>query len=131
MDNIVSRVATWQGRVVTPDQFPDRGYYYRSDQFSLAKVGVPGVYLHSGVHVIDKPEGWGKRKQEEWIETRYHQTSDEYDDDWDLRGAVQDTRLLFYTGIIAAQQNSMPAWTAGDEFEPARKKALEERVLPD
>ena len=128
LDEIVRSVAKWQGRVVTPDQFPDRGYYYRSDQFSLAKVGVPGVYLHSGVHVMGKPEGWGKRKLEEWTETRYHQTSDEYDDNWDLRGAVQDIRLLFYTGLTAAQQNSLPTWTPGDEFAAARKKALRERA---
>ena len=130
MDEIVQSVATWQGRVVTPDQFPDRGYYYRSDQFSLAKVGVPGVYLHSGVHVIGKPEGWGKRKLEEWIQTRYHQTSDEYDEDWDLRGAVQDVRLLFYTGMIAAQRTALPTWVPGDEFEAARKKALLQRASP-
>ncbi len=128
LDEIVQSVAKWQGRVVTPDQFPDRGYYYRSDQFSLAKVGVPGVYLHCGVHVIGKPEGWGKRKLEEWIETRYHQTSDEYEDDWDLRGAVQDIRLLFYSGLIAAQQKSLPTWTHGDEFEAARMKARQERA---
>lgn len=129
MDEIVQIVAKWQGRVATPDQFPDRGYYYRSDQFSLAKVGVPGVYLHSGVHVIGKPEGWGKRKREEWIETKYHQTSDEYEDDWNLQGAVQDTRLLFYTGMIAADQNPLPTWTPGDEFEASRKKALRKRRL--
>ena len=60
MDALVQRVATWQKRIVTPDHFPDRGYYYRSDQFSLAKIGVPGVYLHSGIQVVGKPEGWGK-----------------------------------------------------------------------
>src|SRR5262245_3407055 len=52
LDGLVEGIARWQNRVVTPDQFPDRGYYYRSDQFSLAKVGVPGVYLHSGINVI-------------------------------------------------------------------------------
>src|SRR5690606_646965 len=54
LDELVKNIAQWQRRVVMPDQFPDRGYYYRSDQFSLAKVGVPGVYLHSGIHVIGK-----------------------------------------------------------------------------
>ena len=129
LDEIVRKVAGDQSRVVTPDEFPDRGYYYRSDQFSLAKIGVPGVYLHSGVHVIGKPDGWGKRQLEDWVESRYHQTSDEYDDDWDLRGAVQDVRLLFHTGLIAANQNRLPAWTPGDEFEAARKRALRQRAL--
>jgi Zn-dependent M28 family amino/carboxypeptidase len=125
LDSIVERVATWQKRVVTPDQFPDRGYYYRSDQFSLAKIGVPGVYLHPGTSVIGKPEGWGAQQLEEWTQTKYHQPSDEYSDDWDLRGGVDDARLLFYTGLLVARQNELPQWLPGDEFEAARKAALQ------
>jgi hypothetical protein len=126
MDEIVEQVATWQNRVVVPDPFPDRGYYYRSDQFSLAKIGVPGVYTHSGIHVVGKPEGWGKARLDEWTETRYHQTSDEYSDDWNLKGAVQDIRLLFYTGLITADRSELPRWTPGDEFEAARIQALKD-----
>ncbi len=127
MDQIIERLARWQKRVVVGDQFPDRGYYYRSDQFSLAKVGVPGVYLGSGVHVIGKPEGWGKEKMREWTENIYHQTSDEFDPDWDLGGAVEDARLLFYAGLQVANQKKLPAWTKGDEFEAARLQAIGER----
>jgi Zn-dependent M28 family amino/carboxypeptidase len=125
LDVLVDGVARWQNRVVTPDQFPDRGYYYRSDQFSLAKVGVPGVYLHSGINVIGKPEGWGKKQIEEWTETKYHQPSDEYSESWDLRGAVDDVRLLYFVGLLAAQRPEMPRWNLGDEFEAARKAAIE------
>jgi Zn-dependent M28 family amino/carboxypeptidase len=128
MDQIVQRIATWQKRVVTPDHFPDRGYYYRSDQFSLARIGVPGVYLHSGIHVIGKPEGWGREQLEKWVETNYHQPSDEYSDTWDLSGAVSDVRLLFYSGLQAATQRELPQWAAGDEFERARQTALEARA---
>ena len=127
MDDYVGGIAKWQERAVVPDQFPDRGYYYRSDQFSLAKIGVPGVYLHAGIHVRGKPDGWGKEKREEWVQTKYHQTSDEYSDEWDLRGAVEDVRLLFYAGLQAADAKSLPTWTKGDEFEAARKAALESR----
>ncbi len=123
LDKLVEGIARWQKRVVTADQFPDRGFYYRSDQFSLAKVGVPGVYLHSGVNVIGKPEGWGKQQMEEWTRTKYHQPSDEYDESWDLRGAVEDVRLLYYIGLQAAQRPDLPQWNPGDEFEAARKAA--------
>ena len=126
LDELVEAIARWQKRVVMPDQFPDRGYYYRSDQFSLAKVGVPGVYLHSGINVIGKPDGWGKQQIEEWTRTKYHQPSDEYSESWDLRGAVEDVRLLYYVGLQAAQQPEMPRWNSGDEFEAARKAAIEE-----
>ncbi len=124
LDELVDGIARWQQRVVTPDSFPDRGYYYRSDQFSLAKIGVPGVYLHSGVNVIGQPEGWGKKQLEEWTEKKYHQPSDEYDDNWDLRGAVQDVHLLYHVGLLAAQRPDLPRWNPGDEFETARQAAL-------
>lgn len=126
LDDCVRDAAVTQGRIVTADHFPDRGYYYRSDQFSLAKIGVPGVYLHSGINVIGKPEGWGKQQLDEWVEKIYHQPSDEYREDWDLSGALEDTRLLFYVGQNIANAEKMPAWTPGDEFEAARLQAIEE-----
>ncbi len=127
LDPIVSAVAKWQGRVVTPDYFPDRGYYYRSDQFSLAKVGVPGIYLHSGINVIGKPDGWGKEQLEKWVEKTYHQPSDEYSDQWDLSGAIEDIRLLAHVGLAIANGEVTPAWNKGDEFEAARLEALRSR----
>lgn len=126
LDSIVERLARWQKRVAVPDQFPSKGSYYRSDQFSLAKVGVPGVYARSGVRVIGKPEGWGKEQLRAWTENIYHQTSDEYDESWNLAGAIQDAELLFYTGLQVANQDDLPEWTAGDEFEATRKAALSE-----
>lgn len=125
LDKTVQRLATWQQRVVVPDQFPDRGYYYRSDQFSLARIGVPGVYLHSGTSVIGKPDGWGKERLEQWIKERYHQPSDEFSGDWNLSGAVLDVQLLFLAGLDVARQPAMPTWVPGDEFEATRKSAIE------
>ena len=124
MDKIVERISRWQDRTVVPDQFPDKGSYYRSDQFSFAKVGVPGVYLSTGIHVVGKPDGWGRTKMREWVANTYHQTNDEYQDDWDLSGALEDTKLMFHVGLQAANQSAIPAWTPGDEFEAARKSAL-------
>ncbi|MGI9471481.1 MAG: M20/M25/M40 family metallo-hydrolase [Rubripirellula sp.] len=127
LDAVVEAVAKSQKRIVTPDHFPDRGYYYRSDQFSLAKIGVPGVYLHSGINVVGKPAGWGKEQLDDWVENIYHQPSDEYRSDWDLDGAVEDTRLLFEVGRRVANEPEMPAWNQGDEFEAARQKAIASR----
>ena len=125
LDQTVKRIGRWQDRVVVPDQFAEQGYYYRSDQFSLAKVGVPGVYLGSGVHVIGKPEGWAKAKMREWTENVYHQVSDEYSEDWDLGGAIEDAKLMFHIGLHTANQTALPAWVPGDEFEAARKAAIQ------
>lgn len=127
LDSVLKQVASYQGRTVTPDHFPDRGYYYRSDQFSMAKVGVPGVYLHSGVNIVGKPDGWGKQQLEEWTEKTYHQPSDEYSDKWDLAGAIEDAQLLMHIGLTVSDMPAMPSWTPGDEFEAARKKAISTR----
>ena len=63
---LVERLAREQGRTVKPDQFPDRGFFYRSDQFNFAKIGVPAMYYNAGTDFIGKPEGWGRKAKEEW-----------------------------------------------------------------
>ncbi|MFN2387887.1 MAG: M28 family peptidase [Thermoanaerobaculia bacterium] len=124
LDDVVRALVREQGRTLKPDQFPDRGFFYRSDQFNLAKVGVPAAYFDSGTEVIGKPAGWGTKKIEEWESVHYHQPSDELTDEWDLSGAVEDTQLGFRLGVRVANADAMPRWKPGDEFEAARKKAL-------
>jgi Zn-dependent M28 family amino/carboxypeptidase len=126
LDDWIVKLAAMQGRVVVPDQFPDRGFFYRSDQFSLAKVGVPAAYFDAGTDVIGKPPGWGKEQQEKFEANDYHQPSDELRPDWDLSGAVEDAQLMFYLGLKVGNAPQMPSWKPGDEFEAARKKALAE-----
>jgi Zn-dependent M28 family amino/carboxypeptidase len=124
LDGVAQAAAAHQGRVVEPDEHPDRGYFYRSDQFSLARIGVPALYLSAGSEVIGQPEGWGSAQQEEYTSKHYHQPSDEYDGRWNLGGLVQDAQLGFWCGLIVANAEEMPAWNPGDEFEAARLAAL-------
>ena len=124
LDGIVKDLVATQGRVVKPDLLPDRGFFYRSDQFNLAKIGVPAAYFHGGLDYIGRPEGWGKKMREEWEATTYHQPSDELKADWNYEGAIEDVQLYFYLGEKVAQADKMPEWNKGDEFEQARKRAL-------
>ena len=126
LDRTILALAKMQGRVVKPDQFPDRGFFYRSDQFNFAKIGVPAAYFDSGTDVIGKPPGWGTKRIEEWEAKDYHQPSDHLTDAWDLGGAIEDAQLAFWLGAKVANADRMPQWTPGDEFEAARKKALAE-----
>ncbi len=126
LDQTIQALVKMQGRTLKADQFPDRGFFYRSDQLNFAKIGVPAAYFDNGTEVIGKPEGWGKKKIEEWESTHYHQPSDELREDWDLSGAVEDTQLGFYLGVKVANAETMPKWVPGDEFEAARRRALEE-----
>jgi Zn-dependent M28 family amino/carboxypeptidase len=123
-DQLVRMISDEQGRTVKPDQFPDRGYFYRSDQFSFARIGVPAVYLKPGTDFIDRPDGWGKAQVNHFTEINYHQPSDEYKDSWNFDGAVIDAQLGFWTGLAIANADEMPAWNEGDEFEAARLEAL-------
>ena len=124
IDSLVSMIAQEQGRTVKPDQFADRGYFYRSDQFNFAKIGVPAMYLHTGTDFVDRPPGWGREQQDHYTDVNYHQPSDEYDPSWNFDGVVSDARLGYWTGLAIANADDMPSWNAGDEFEAARLKAL-------
>jgi Zn-dependent M28 family amino/carboxypeptidase len=124
IDAIVTAIAAEQGRVVKPDQFADRGYFYRSDQFSFAKIGVPAMYLDTGTEFVDRPADWGKQQVNHYTDVNYHQPSDEYDDSWNFDGMVSDALLGYWTGLAIANTDRMPVWNAGDEFEAARLEAL-------
>ena len=126
VDRVVRDVAAAQGRDVRGDPAPDRGWYYRSDHYELAKVGVPSVYLRGGPHYLGRPEDWGRRAQKEYDEQVYHTPSDEYPAAparWDLSGAVEDAQLQLLVGLRVADAPGLPRWTRGDEFERARRSA--------
>jgi len=124
LDAIATRVARSQGRVVKPDQFPDRGHFYRSDQFAFARIGVPALFLDDGTDFVGRPAGWGREQIEQWELTKYHQPGDRLDDSWNFEGMIQDAQLDMLSAWIIAQQETMPSWKAGDEFEAERKRAL-------
>ena len=109
-----------------PDQFPDRGYFYRSDQFNFAKIGVPALYFDNGTDFIGKPAGWGKQQQEEWTEHVYHQPSDELTT-LDVRRHDRGRTLGFERRLADRPSRADAAWNPGDEFEAARKKAIAAR----
>lgn len=125
IDELVTLIAEEQGRVVNPDQYADRGYFYRSDQFSFAQIGVPAMYLDAGIDFVDRPEGWGREQVDNWTEVHYHQPSDEFDDSWNFDGIIEDTLIGYWTGLAIANADEMPQWNPGDEFEAARLEALE------
>jgi Zn-dependent M28 family amino/carboxypeptidase len=124
LDEIAESVAKSQGRVLKPDQFPDRGYYYRSDQFSFAKIGVPALNFGEGTDVIGRPTGWGREQIEAWEQHKYHQPADKLDGSWNFDGVIEDAQLAMLSAWLIAQEDAMPTWKHGDEFEAARKRAL-------
>jgi len=125
LDDVATEVAAEQGRTLKPDAEPQKGYYYRSDHFEFAKLGVPAFYSDSGVDYIDKPAGYGEQKSKEYTANFYHQPSDEVRPDWDLAGAVEDARLLFEMGARVAADDRWPEWKEGSEFKAIREAMLQ------
>lgn len=108
---------------IVPDPEPEQGHYYRSDHFSLGKVGIPAFSIEAGQEVIGKPAGWAKAQSEAYREHRYHQPGDEFDASWDWSEGVQMAQLGLWLGWEAAQADSMPMWLPGDEFREVREKS--------
>ena len=102
---------------------PEKGSFYRADNFEFSKVGVPSLYIGKGEHLLSRPAGVPLRSDEFDLKD-YHQVTDEIQPDWDLSGAVQDVQLLFEVGYQVANADKYPEWTTGNEFKPTRDKAL-------
>jgi Zn-dependent M28 family amino/carboxypeptidase len=126
LDGVAEAVAVHQQRVVKADQEPDQGSYYRSDQFSFAKIGVPAFYFKVGTEFIARPAGWGQQRIDAYNDVDYHQPSDEYSADWNLEGMIEDAQFGFFAGLIVANADAIPQWVPGDEFEAARRAAIAE-----
>jgi Zn-dependent M28 family amino/carboxypeptidase len=120
LDALVERAASRQNRSVRDEADPRAGWYYRSDQLSFARIGVPAMWFESGRDYIDKPAGWGERTVSSWIATHYHQPSDELTDAWRFDGMVEDARIAFFVALAVASQDERPSWASGDEFARSR-----------
>ncbi|MFQ5695266.1 MAG: M28 family peptidase [Terriglobia bacterium] len=124
LDEVARIVARERRLQLRPDQFPEQGFFYRSDQFSLAKVGVPALYFDPGLEIEGKPEGYGKQKFDEYVAHDYHQPSDEIKPDWDWQGAVQMARYLYGVGWKIANWERSFEWSSTAEFRAAREESL-------
>ena len=124
LDEVVADVAERQGRRVRPDPEPEKGFYYRSDHFSFAKVGIPAFDPDAGIDFVGKPAGFGLKKRQEYTENDYHKPSDVIKPDWDLTGAAEDCQLYFLVGLRVANAAQMPTWKANAEFKDIREASL-------
>jgi Zn-dependent M28 family amino/carboxypeptidase len=117
---IVEEAARRFGLTISPDPRPDAGVYYRSDHFSMARVGIPSFSIDQGDDLLGKPPGTGKKLFDEFEDKHYHQPSDEYHEDWDFTGMEHYARFAMLIGVNAGNVSKMPTWHAGDEFLAAR-----------
>ncbi|MGA2412822.1 MAG: M28 family peptidase [Candidatus Sulfotelmatobacter sp.] len=107
---------------IRPDALPQAGHFYRSDHFSLARVGIPAFSINQGVKFKGHDTAWGVEQNKEYIEKHYHQPSDEYHPEMDFVGDAAMARFGFALGWEAASLTRLVGWQKGDEFEAARVK---------
>jgi Zn-dependent M28 family amino/carboxypeptidase len=105
---------------IRPDARPEAGHYYRSDHFSLARVGIPSFSINEGMKFKGHDEAWGLAQDADFTAHRYHQPSDEYHPGMDWTSDAAMARFGFALGWQAASQSHLVEWKKGDEFEAAR-----------
>jgi Zn-dependent M28 family amino/carboxypeptidase len=120
LENYLEQAANKQGRHIIPEPTPERGYYYRSDHFNFAKMGVPALYAESGEDSVENGREWGAKQAQDYTDNRYHAPSDEYNSEWDLSGAAQDIFLYFDVADKLSQEIRFPNWFEGNEFKAIR-----------
>jgi Zn-dependent M28 family amino/carboxypeptidase len=119
---LAADLASQRGRVIGPDPEPGRGYFFRSDHFPLAKAGIPALSISDPVQYVGKDPGYAKKLRDEYIAKDYHQPSDEFKEDWDYAGAVDDMRFLAELGWRIANGATMPAYHANEQFARPRAR---------
>ncbi len=125
LEDDLRRIAEARGVSISEVKDPAAGWYYRSDQLSFARIGVPALWFRPGTKYVGKPAGWGEQVQRDWIGEYYHRPGDELADDWNFDGAARNASLAHELIVEIANRAELPTWKPGDEFEDEREAALE------
>jgi Zn-dependent M28 family amino/carboxypeptidase len=123
LQEYLADAAAAAGRVIRPEPTPEKGFFYRSDQFNFARKGVPSLYTKLGIDDVEHGAGWGQRQEDEYYAVRYHKPSDEYRPGVDLRGTLDDLQLLYAVGVRLARERTFPNWYPDSEFRAIRDRS--------
>ncbi|MGB2629241.1 MAG: M28 family peptidase [Candidatus Acidiferrum sp.] len=124
----VQTIAAQYGLTIKADAHPEAGHYYRSDHFSLSRVGIPSFSISEGMKFAGHDLAWGEAQAKDYVENSYHKPSDEFHPGWDFQGLAKMAGFGYELGLAAAERSGLVQWLPGDEFERARQKAAEDPV---
>ncbi len=123
MEDVAAKWAEKQGRYIAPDPEPEKGYFFRSDHFNFAKIGIPALYGEGNLESADGDKETIREKSEAYRRERYHLPSDNYlGESQNVQGMLQDAELFLNVATDLANSNEWPAWREGSEFKAARKR---------
>ena len=123
LDSYLDAAAKAEGRTPEAEPTPEKGFYYRSDHFSFAKLGVPMVYFEGGDDLVTGGKAAAAAAAEDYEKNRYHAPGDEFDESWDWSGVMSDLKLYYRVGRMLAMTDAWPNWNDGDEFRAVRDKS--------
>ncbi|WP_295498952.1 M28 family metallopeptidase [Sphingorhabdus sp. EL138] len=123
LDLYLDAAAKSEGRTPEMEPTPEKGFYYRSDHFSFAKLGVPMVYFEGGDDLVIGGKAAAQAAADDYEKNRYHAPDDEFDENWDWSGVMSDLKLYYRVGRMLAMTNAWPNWNEGDEFRAVRDKS--------
>jgi Zn-dependent M28 family amino/carboxypeptidase len=124
LDDYADEVAKRQGRITRGEPDPSGGWYFRSDHFNFAKIGIPALYVENGSDSKEHGEKWGEQQKKNYNDNRYHAPADEYSPSWDISGTLEDMQLLFEVGLKLSNESTFPGWKPGSEFKAIRDKSM-------
>ena len=124
LEEYLAAAAKTQDRVLREEPTPEKGFFYRSDHFNFAKVGVPALYFKMGIEDRENGVEWARAKQAEFTLRDYHKPSDEWRPGTDLRGSLEDLELLYAVGNRLAGEKRFPQWYPTSEFRAARERSF-------
>ncbi len=120
----VERIAKEFNLTIRPDAHPEAGYYYRSDHFSLGRVGIPAFSIGQGMKFKGHDLAWGEARAKDYIDNHYHKPADAFVETWDFTGVARLATFGYDLGQAAATQSAEIKWLPGDEFEKAQQKLI-------
>lgn len=123
LDTYLKTALAKQGRMANAEPTPEKGFYYRSDHFMLAKHGVPMLYFDAGDDLIEGGRDAGRAAAADYEKNKYHGPKDEFDPNWNWAGAEKDLQVYYAVGRMLAMTTQWPNWVEGDEFRAARDKS--------
>ena len=123
LEEYLADAAKTQDRYLREEPTPEKGFFYRSDHFNFAKVGVPALYFKLGVEDRENGVEWARAKQAEYTLRDYHKPSDEWRPGTDLRGSLEDLELMYAVGARLAREKRFPNWYPTSEFRAARDRS--------
>lgn len=123
LDRYLDGALETDGRLAEAEPTPEKGFYYRSDHFSFAKLGVPMIYFDGGDDLVEGGREAGAAVSKDYTENRYHGPKDEYDPNWDWSGVMGDLKVYYTVARMLAMTEDWPNWVEGDEFRDIRDQS--------